>query len=470
MNKLLNETILAIYFSTLMVISWFIPHKIISFLFLASILGLLCIYFTKPEKLIFLQILFVLQYQHYVSLKLLPAKVSYLTDIILLLIVIHFFKKILWDKGKPSIHPLIYQILILFSVFALIGVITNFFYQFNPILIIWSIRNVGRLIMFIIASLLFISKDNINNYKQTGIIFVWTCGILAILQFISGLKSDFIGGIFGTQQGIANVYLHAFLIVFTVYTLTRYIYHKTNSFILLVSLVYIIGLTVIAELKFLFFEIFYILIILLITLILTRKNFEYYKRFLIVALSSALILVLFIPIFTYIFPQFSDFFDLNSIVERSKSADGLGKRSLTIGRSNFFSHITNKIFKNDITKVLFGIGIGNAEYSSSFDILTSPFYHKLKHTLYFWYSSAWMYIEHGIVGMTLYASIFAVIIKNLYALIKHHFISVFSFTLIACIPLLYLYNSTLRIEAVYIIAVPLIAGCLYHSPDNKTSE
>lgn len=462
MIRLFKESILVIYFSMLMILAWFFPNAMIAYLFLASILCLLCLYFNKPKKLLFLQVLFVLQQQYYVSLMLLPAQVSYLSDIIVLLVAGHFFNHIKEHSAKQT-KQLIYRMLSIFFIYIMLGVITNVFYQFNIILMLWSLRNMGRFIIFFVAALLFMEQEDVDKYKQVGTILLGTCGALSILQYAGGYKGDWLGGIFGIQQGIANIYLHVFLIIFLVYVMTKYFFDKMNFLIFLIALSYIIGLTIISELKFLFFEIFYVGFIVVV---FKKWNVKVLMRFLVSSSMVSLLIVLSIPVFLSIFPNFSDFFSMDAFLEVSKSADGLGENSLTIGRSSFFNYITREIFENNIIKMLFGIGMGNAEYSRGQQLLTSDFFNHFQYTLYFWYSSAWMYIENGMIGMILYFSIFITYAKYLYNFIEHHVISAFSFIFILCLPLFYFYNSTLRIDIAYIVVVALAAGNVYVKEKN----
>ncbi len=440
-----------------MILTWFFPNVVTAYIFLASILCLLCFYFNKPSKLLFLQVLFVLQLQYYVGLKLLPAQVSYLSDLIVMLLFCHFINRMRSNEKKQN-GVLIYRVLFIFLIYILLGIMCNVLYQFNPILILWSLRNVGRIILFFVSALLFISKEDIEVYKEVGAVFLWTCGILSALQYINGYKGDWLGGIFGIQQGVANIYLHAFLIIFLVYLLTNYFFGKVNWLFFLISLSYIIGLAIVSELKFLFFELFYVAFLVIL---FKRLNIKVFVRFLSSTALLILLVMVSIPIFVNLFPNFSNFFSVESFLRTSTSAGGLGVSSLTIGRGNFFSYVTNNFFKNDIFKILFGIGMGSAEYSMGQQMLTSSFFNKFYYSLYFWYSSAWMYIENGLVGMFLYVLMFIQYAKRLYVLIENHVVGAFSFILTLCLPLFYFYNSTLRLDVAYIVIVALALGSVY---------
>ena len=80
-----------------------------------------------------------------------------------------------------------------------------------------------------------------------------------------------------------------------------------------------------------------------------------------------------------------------------------------LSRFNAVSQIYKRFLKGDIGKVLFGIGLGNAGYSSAFSFFNSKFFMLYNALHYQWFTDAYIYIELGIVGLIFFEGFFFMI-------------------------------------------------------------
>jgi O-antigen ligase len=60
---------------------------------------------------------------------------------------------------------------------------------------------------------------------------------------------------------------------------------------------------------------------------------------------------------------------------------------------------------NNLLNILFGIGLGNADYSN-YSMFTSKFYNDYSFLHYQWFSSLFVFLETGMVGLISYLMIF----------------------------------------------------------------
>ena len=112
-------------------------------------------------------------------------------------------------------------------------------------------------------------------------------------------------------------------------------------------------------------------------------------------------------------------------------------------------------FLNTWPQKLFGLGLGNCDYSSNFDFLTTPFYAENSDLNYTWFSSSFMMLETGMVGLGLYLYFFirvywsARIVQKGEQQAPVHCQLARIVALLA--PVLIVYNSSLRMECGYML-------------------
>ena len=134
-----------------------------------------------------------------------------------------------------------------------------------------------------------------------------------------------------------------------------------------------------------------------------------------------------------------------------------------MNRLTAFSISLNRFLLKGSEK-LFGLGLGNCDYSTAFTFLATPFYLQNRLLHYTWFSSAFLLLETGIVGLCLYLLFFVAVFINAGKrgrtgkanIVYCQMAQIMS--IIGC--LMVIYNSSLRIEAAYmlffVLAVPFV--------------
>ena len=150
------------------------------------------------------------------------------------------------------------------------------------------------------------------------------------------------------------------------------------------------------------------------------------------------------------------FFTPFGIWQEATRSTGYSARG-DINRLNGISTLYDTFFRES-GKAFGGYGLGNCDYSSGHDFLTSPFYLKYEHLHYTWIMSAFLFLELGFIGLFFYIGFFGLVAVAAYGNNQRHQLSdeetywnEVSATVAVCCLFLFLYNSSLRTEAGYFI-------------------
>lgn len=348
-------------------------------------------------------------------------------------------------------------IVILYMIMLILGTFSAIIEGYKGILWFWSVRNFGRFFIFFVACCAFFETADYAMVKKIILNLGLINWILAMIQyFVLGCSGDYIGGLFGTTGGAANTWMNSFLVVLMCIQLSDFFTGEGNTANTVLTIINEISIAVVAELKFLFIE---IAISLIVCMIVTRKTKKVIEKISLIGLGFFVIVGLSIPILYKLFPMFDDFFSLEMIFKSAtESYTGQGD----LGRATAIPTIISQIFNGDIFKTLFGIGLGNAEYSGGQKIFQSAFYLKYTYTNYFWFSDAVVMIQNGIVGVICYLCVFAYLIKTSWhgIKVKDRYAEMrLTCVLLAVISsLLFIYNISLNTESAYIVYAFLAFG------------
>ena len=350
--------------------------------------------------------------------------------------------------------------------FFVLGTFSALLYGFHAVQWLWSVRNFGRFGAFFIACCAFLEKKDLIRIKRIFYYLSHINFILAIFQFFILHKSgDYIGGLFGTTGGTANTWMNVFLVVVAITQLSEWLVApKGKTSHLVVALIEGIGIAIIAELKFYFIE---IALLTAVGVILANKTRKIFEKLLIIICFGVVALSISAPLLYKLFPNFENFFSLEVIIRTATSSyTGTGD----LGRATAIFEIAEKIFKYDFFKVLFGIGLGNGEYSGGHAILQSEFYVQYMYTNYFWFSDAVVMIQNGLIGIILYVfSICSLIRKSIFKFYRSkHWCEMELggvLTVLAGI-MLFVYNISLNTESAYIYYL-LLSFCVISRKRNR---
>lgn len=432
-------------------------------LFSAVIIGVIIFFLliNNPVKLIYAQILYNCFVKFAIWSLGVPSILNYVTDILTLLIVIAAIRKLLSDDEKKSNMLLPMVIVVLFVLSTVVGLIIN--EQSIP-LYMWGFRNNFRFYGFFFGCAILLKKKDIDVIFKIFIYLSFINVLFCIIQFfVFGISVDNLGGIFGTTVGV-NSYLDIFLCIVTTIVIVQFLSKKASISLLLFTIISGLFISVIGELKIFFIQL--PLIVLGFT-IFSKPNL----KTILVFCFTILGIVAGIDVFYRMFPYWDNFFSLDKIISTSQyysSANDLGRLTAT-------STITKMFLSESPSKFFFGLGLGSAEISQ-FSMFTSDFYMQYGQVLHYtWLSDAFILIENGWIGLTLYMLFFISVIFSTYKIRREHnefwnycIISQI-FAMLCC--MLAVYNSSLRTEAGYlayfIISLPFV---LYRNDRLKKME
>lgn len=398
-----------------------------------------------PEVLVTLIFMFPFIMAFLLEFLKIPSFIKYTVDAMYLFafLFINFRKNTLL---KRKLAPFAIFILSFFF-YALLVYLFNFQ---SPFYFLWGVRNNFR---FYISFLLFatvFSEDDIHGFlKFTDVIFWVNAAVTAFQFFVLGLRQDYLGGIFGVEKG-CNAFTIIFLIIAVGKSLLLFMGKEQNAVKSFVKCGVSLLIAAMAELKF-FFVLF--VIILVFSAVMTKFSFR--KVVLLIAAAALLMgSSLLLPV---IFGE-NRALTIENIIETITATNYSTAKDL--GRFTAIPTISRNFLTGFFDK-LFGMGLGNCD-TSSFAICNSPFYQSHSYLNYNWFSSAFLFLETGYIGLLAYMSFFVIC----YFLARRYmkqgssnplFCRMSMLMSLICIVMVF-YNSSLRTEAAYmsffILAMP----------------
>ena len=257
-------------------------------------------------------------------------------------------------------------------------------------------------VLIIIGFLFTLKKIRYKQMKLPYIIFLLFLiyDIICILLNRSSLldiKGDYLGGLFGTEQGCNGV-TNIFLAIITIYTFVSYLDKACGVKTLITTLVCTLYWSTLAELK-----IFYIELVVIIFLVVVLSGTVSRKiNIILLAIAGLISASIFLPI---VFPVFNNFFNMQYIFYYFTR---VGYGSYGFNRYTAFEIINNRIFDNDLLLSIIGVGTGNGE-TGPFPMLISNIFKTFVSNMnipYYGYFHSAIYLERGYLGLFLYLLLF----------------------------------------------------------------
>ena len=376
-----------------------------------------------------------------------PGFVKYLIDVCWLgaLVSLVFTKR---AYIKKEIIPAVFVI----TMFFLIAFVVYLFNFQSPFYLLWGIRNNLRFYIAFMAFIMYFNEDDTKSCFKFMDIFFWINTIVVFFQFfIFGYEQDYLGGIFGVEKG-CNAYLIIFFVVMITRTILNYFNGNENTFSCFLKCGIILLISVMAEMK-----VFFIMFVVIIILASVITRFSWKKVFLYIV-SSFLILIA-AALIVEIFGE-NRAISIDNIIDLIFATNYSSSRDL--GRFTAIPTISSRFLTEPLEK-LFGFGLGNCD-TSAFSICNTPFYRSYSYLNYNWFSSAFLFLETGYVGLFLYLLFFVVVFFLAYKRLKSEhsnklFCQMGMIMSIVCLILTF-YNSSLRMEtgyiAYFVLALPFI--------------
>lgn len=360
-------------------------------------IALFILLWDKPAILIALQLIISCTSGLFYTQMGLPTTINYIMDAInayLLFLSMFVLRKNMGFLG--ALWPCI--------CIALLFMITMISYIVNkqPLyLYLWGFRCIFRFFIFFVSCITFLhKKDILNIIKLSGVLFAFNF-VLCIFQFyVQGYRVDVLGGMYGTIMG-CNGGLNIFLTQMCIFAVVAYLYKKVSFLKMDLFLGISLYIAALSELKAVFLE---IIIIVLLAILLSKPSRKTLFTISIVGIGSVTAYALLIQLY----PHFEDFLSMDSLMDYTVNKSYGTEHG--VNRLTGFAIIYAKFFDTNLLR-LFGIGMGNADFSSFFQ---SEFYMRYKSLNYSWFYGTWLYLENGILGLVAMIGFYiSIVIKSL---------------------------------------------------------
>lgn len=339
--------------------------------------------------------------------------------------------------------------------FFLVGTLSFLMNSGNFLHYLWGLRNYYRFFIFFFLCVHYFQRRDsewcINLIIKSYVFHI----MVTLIQFALGYRQDFLGGIWGIEAG-SNGGLNIYLVALFCLIIRNYHQKKISSGQLIFYLGTMCINAALSELKFYFVE---ISILAIVYIVISKPSI----RSLRMILGLITVIICGIYVMNIYFPAFSGFFTLDNLMMLMTNTDSTYSSAFDVGRLSVFTKLT-PIIQNWSGKnsVWFGIGLGNADYSSSFRFLSSVFYYYYQHTNYTWFSLAYLFIETGYLGILSYLSFFVSIFLSSLSRFRRNKSEEYLLTIlfsIGCMLLIF-YNSSLRNNGAYlaflVLSIPFI--------------
>lgn len=387
------------------------------------------------QKIVVIQIAFCLCVGFLINDLKFPSFIKYFSDMLTISLVYllcyklykkPYLLKDIWHSKRNIC--IIFFLIIAFFIHTFISFIIN---HESLILYLWGLRNTFRFFIFFVSCVFFNTNNLFYNIKHILSVLFYFNIVLMIIQkfFYSNITVDQINGIFGVAVGNNNA-LNAFFCIMLIYFVVDIIRFKVLDKKNMINILLILIISAMSELKIVYIE-FFILIIFALIFILKdlplKKSLSYILILFVMCVASLQLLYKLNPTFSgfftnpqkiiqYIYsePYWSD-------TAHEVLVEETGKIAEPINRFSFFEIIDNGFF-NSTEKRIYGLGLGNCDYSS-FSFLVSNNYAKYYPINYTWFSSSFCFIETGWVGFALYSMFFILIgYFSFYRILKNKFL------------------------------------------------
>ena len=307
----------------------------------------------RAKDLIYAQLYIVLYIGVLISEFHLPSAVKYSTDIVCLITFFMCLSSIPKMIQRAKMVPPTILALILLA-YCILNAILN---GTPLILVLWAVRVSFRFIAFFLCCIVALERKDlpkiINIIEKAYIInFI----VILFQYFVQGYNQDYLGGIFGTEQG-CNGQLNLFIVLVLSLQVIKYFEKKTNLYVLSLFITFAFIIAALSELKVVYLE---LVIILLLAVCLYKPS---WKMFITVGIFSLGLIVGMITL-KNVFPKSYDFFFDQEEMRNYLSASWI--KGVQVTRITGFDVINNYFFQNDVLKKIIGLGFGKCEVSTFF--------------------------------------------------------------------------------------------------------
>lgn len=315
---------------------------------------------------------------------------------------------------------------------------------------LWGFRNNFRFYIAFFAFVTFLDENDVEGCFHFMDRLFWINVAVSLVQFFMlGYKQDNLGGIFGVDRGCNSFTLVFFSVVLSRSALLMMMGKKKAASCVL-QLIAASIIAAMAELK-----VFFLILVLILVMAMGMTNFSWKKC--ILAIIAVLSLSLGSSMLVNIFGS-SNEMTLENILNLIFAENYSTKSDL--GRLNTISVLSSTILHETVDRWL-GLGLGNCD-TSAFAICNTPFFQTYSYLNYTWFSSAFLFLETGYIGLILFISFFVVCLGvSMVEMKKYNGNSLnckIAIIMSVLCAIFTIYNSSLRTEvgyiAYFVLAIP----------------
>lgn len=341
--------------------------------------------FERPVKVLFAQFYFILFSQALITILGAPSLIMYLGDVCNVIVLLHLINQ----RKIFVLRRSMLQITGCIFAFFLTGIATALLNGVGFHLILWSLRNYLRFIVFGIGIITYWNDIYTTKILNSLFPILIINAAASIFQYSRHIYSaDWIGGVLGNYYGVNSYSIMLFLIS-SAYYVDAFINNKEKVYKVFLAVISIFVCVVLADLK-----VFYFLFIIEAVVVMQQNQIGGRTIVLFIAGSFLAAILYFVCLSVY---NMQNIFDINYIMfyltESSYSYS-----TTSINRTDGIP-IINRVLNFTKGQQIFGLGLGAGEYNSFF---SSDIYNKYGSMHYIWFLYAWLYLENGYVGIVLF--------------------------------------------------------------------
>lgn len=403
---------------------------------------------TQPGWLIWLIVVMPFLFGFLNEFLRLPWAIRYLLDGALLGLV---FLGVCFHR-RLELKPV--KLLLGWCLLFLLYTMTVYLIEFqSPLYYVWGLRNNFRFYVAFFACCIFLKSRDLEGYFRLFDGLFWVSAVLSLYQFfILGVNGDYLGGIFGTSQGV-NGYTNIFFVIVIARALLLYLEKREKLWLCITKCVIAILVAALAEIKFFFVE---AIAIFAMAILLT----DFTWRKLLIIIGGVAVVSLGATILVALFPGSTGFLSSDFLWNLASSDRGYTSAG-DLNRLNAIPQI-NELWLNSWGHRLFGLGLGNCD-TSNIAALNTPFYQENGDMHYTWMSHAFMYLECGWIGLVFYYGFFVLVFLKTGGRREgaEQINCYLARILMVCCILMSAYNASLRMESAYMVYFVLATPFVY---------
>ncbi len=382
-----------------------------------------------------------------------PRIIKYTLDMVWAVILVYIIKfyPSLKVTDSNDIKIILCWVLLFFFYIGL-----TYCVQYQSVLYwLWGLRNNFRFYVAFFAFIYFMRCSLVKDVFRAMNAFFWVNAVVSLWQFyVLNVNGDYLGGIFGTEQGV-NGYTTIFFSIVLSYSFICCIEKKESLLLCALKCVVVFIISAMCEIKF-----FYFVSAMIVGLVFLFTKFSWRKLLLLIGgglciLAGGMLLI-------KMFPNSSGLLSIAGALQEITSDKGY----TSAGDINRLTAIPviNNLWLTTLPTQIFGLGLGNCD-TATYAFLNTPFFVENGYMHYTWLSYAHMYLECGWLGLLFYFGFFGFVYFKAIKIQKRvsadgvTYCRLARIMAIVCM-VISIYNSSLRTEAGYmayfVMSIPFV--------------